>query len=78
MSYAGLLFERDHAEDVSGQIERKLAALEAHESQFESTMKAPDASALDAFRDRIRGRLAENGGRAGLAAAELFKRINDL
>ena len=43
-----LLFEADepdHAEDVSATIDRKLAALEAHESQFESTMKAKDEAA---------------------------------
>ena len=39
----------------------KLAALEAHASQFESTMKATDEHQLEAFRRRIRGRLAEHG-----------------
>ena len=40
-----LLWEADvvhHVEDVTGWVDRKLAALEAHESQFESTMKAVD------------------------------------
>ena len=58
------LWEADaptHVEDVSGFVDRKLAALEAHESQFESTMHAADASELDAFRRRIRDRLAELG-----------------
>jgi LmbE family N-acetylglucosaminyl deacetylase len=76
-----LLFEADepdHAEDVSATVDRKLAALEAHESQFESTMKAKDDDQLAAFRSRVRERLADNGSRAGLAAAELFKRISDL
>ena len=76
-----LLFEADepdHAEDVTATVERKLAALEAHESQFESTMHARDAEQLAAFRDRVRSRLTDNGERAGVPAAELFKRINDL
>jgi LmbE family N-acetylglucosaminyl deacetylase len=70
--------EPDHAEDVSTVIDVKLAALEAHRSQFESTMKAIDEAELASFRDRIRRRLADNGGLAGFAAAELFKRIADL
>jgi LmbE family N-acetylglucosaminyl deacetylase len=70
--------EPDHAEDVGGTIDRKLAALLAHESQFESTMGATDEGGLEAFRQRIRERLAGNGVVAGIAAAELFKRIADL
>lgn len=76
-----LLFEADapdHVEDVSAWVEHKLRALEAHESQFESTMKALDADQLDAFRTRIRDRLAGLGEPYGLAAAELFKLISDL
>lgn len=78
-----LLWEADvvhHVEDVSGGgwIDRKLSALEAHESQFESTMKAVDEEQLAAFRDRIRVRLAEIGAPHGLAAAEAFAVIDDL
>jgi hypothetical protein len=40
-------------------------------------MKARDEGQLDAFRQRVRDRLADNGRRAG-HAAELFKRISDL
>jgi LmbE family N-acetylglucosaminyl deacetylase len=68
----------DHAEDVTDGIERKLAALEAHASQFESTMKATDDDALAAFRTRIRARLAGLGEPHGFASAEVFKRIADL
>ena len=68
----------DHAEDVSGVLATKLRALEAHESQFESTMKARDEAALDAFRTRITNRLADLGEPHGFAAAEVFKRIADL
>lgn len=76
-----LLFEADeadHVEDVSAFVTTKLAALEAHESQFESTMKATDDNDLVAFRDRIRRRLTENGRPFGLGAAELFKAVRDL
>jgi LmbE family N-acetylglucosaminyl deacetylase len=76
-----LLFEADepgHVEDVSGFVDRKLAALEAHASQFESTMKAADSSDLDAFRRRIRSRLADSGAPFGIDAAEVFAAIRDL
>jgi LmbE family N-acetylglucosaminyl deacetylase len=76
-----LLWEADqpsHVEDVSATIDRKLAALEAHESQFESTMKAVDDLQLDAFRVRIVTRLAELGTPHGFAAAEVFALITDL
>ncbi len=75
------LWEADvpnHVEDVSAFVDAKLAALEAHESQFETTMHAADASELGAFRERIRGRLAEHGAPHGVAAAEVFARLTDL
>lgn len=68
----------DHREDVSAFVGHKLAALEAHESQFESTMGATSTSELEAFRDRIRKRMAEHGGAIGVAAAESFKKMSDL
>lgn len=70
--------EPDHAEDVSATVDVKLRALEAHASQFESTMHAVDDEQLDAFRDRIRSRLTELGHPHGVGAAEVFKRIDDL
>lgn len=76
-----LLFEADepdHVEDVTGWVDRKLAALEAHESQFESTMHASDDVELDAFRTRIAHRLRDHGAPHELAAAEVFKLIADL
>ena len=76
-----LLFEADevsHVEDVSAFVDQKLAALEAHESQFESTMHAADEAELEAFRQRIRTRLAEIGGPHGYAAAEAFALLRDL
>jgi LmbE family N-acetylglucosaminyl deacetylase len=76
-----LLWEADvpnHVEDATGFVDHKLDALEAHASQFESTMKAVDGDELAAFRTRIRERLAGLGEPYGLAAAELFARISDL
>lgn len=76
-----LLFEADepdHVEDVGGWVDHKLRSLEAHESQFESTMKAVDDVQLEAFRSRIRDRLAGLGAPYDLAAAERFKLISDL
>lgn len=70
--------EPDHFEDVTTSVSAKLRALEAHASQFESTMKARDDAQLEAFRTRLRARLAEHGARAGVGAAEIFKRISDL
>ncbi len=68
----------DHVEDVTSTVDTKLAALEAHESQFESTMKAVDLDELAAFRDRIRDRLAGLGAPYGFGAAEVFARISNL
>jgi LmbE family N-acetylglucosaminyl deacetylase len=70
--------EPDHVEDVSDHVDTKLHALLAHESQFESTMKAVDDSALDAFRVRISERLSGLGAPHGLGAAEVYKIITSL
>jgi len=68
----------DHAEDVTGFVDAKLDALAAHESQFESTMKAVDDDQLAAFAQRIRNRLGDLGRPFGMDAAEVFKLIADL
>jgi LmbE family N-acetylglucosaminyl deacetylase len=68
----------DHVEDVSGFVDVKLAALEAHVSQFRSTMHAVDDDGIAAFRRRVRERLAELGAPHGVAAAEVFARIDRL
>ena len=79
-----LLWEADapnHAEDVTASLEAKLAALECHASQFESTMHAsgPDElEKLEAFRSRVRQRLGEQGRRVGVAYAESFTLIDRL
>ena len=75
------LWEADapnHVEDVSAFVDTKLAALEAHESQFETTMHAAGADELEPFRARVRARLAELGAPHGYAAAEVFHRMTDL
>ena len=76
-----MLWEADtpnHVEDVSSTLDTKLHALEAHASQFESTMKATDETALRAFRERMRTRLASLGSPHGFAAAEVFHLMRDL
>jgi LmbE family N-acetylglucosaminyl deacetylase len=82
-----LLFEADepdHVEPVSeADVERKLAALEAHRSQLRSTMfvdpTSPDYERqLEAFRTRVRDRLAEHGALTGVPRGEAFKAITDV
>lgn len=68
----------DHVEDVTSQVDTKLDALLAHESQFESTMKAIDDAALEEFRVRIRTRLAGLGEPYDIGAAEVYKLITSL
>jgi LmbE family N-acetylglucosaminyl deacetylase len=77
-----LLFEADvagHAEVVgAAHVDAKLAALESHRSQFESTMfvSADDAGdELDRFRRRIRDEAATAGRVVGRSGAELFARL---
>ncbi len=75
--------EPDHAEDVTGFTHAKLAGIEAHHSQFRSTMGVDRQSSdalhqLAAFRARIEARLAEHGQRIGTDHAEAFKLITDL
>ena len=76
-----LLFEADepnHAEDVTATLERKLDALLAHESQFESTMKAHNDAELADFRARVTDRLADLGRPLGVQHAEVFHLLTDL
>lgn len=70
--------EPNHVEDVTAFVDIKLAALERHESQFESTMKATDDAGMDVFRDRMRARMAELGSPHGLGAAEIFHMMTRL
>jgi LmbE family N-acetylglucosaminyl deacetylase len=68
--------EVHHVEDVSDHIDTKLHALLAHESQFESTMKATDPTELAQFEERMRERLASLGAPFEMAAAEVFSHID--
>lgn len=76
-----LLWEADepnHFEDVSTVVDIKLRALEKHESQFESTMKATDDNGMEVFRSRMRTRMSDLGAPHGVAAAEIFHLMNRL
>lgn len=77
-----LLWEADavnHAELLDDDTCRiKLAALEAHESQFVSTMGASSRAELDAFGERLVAGLRANGERLGLPVVEVFHLITDL
>ena len=71
--------EPNHVEDVTAFVDRKLAALEAHESQFETTMHAADAGELERVPRRASGPVsAELGAPLGVAAAEVFASLTDL
>ena len=73
--------EPDHVEDVTAFLDRKLAALLEHRSQYRSTMDITDPGAEDEverFRRRIADRTAEHGRAAGVAHGEAFKLISRL
>ncbi len=73
--------EVDHVENVTGFIGAKLAALEAHASQFRSTMGITDTGSeaqREGFRQRVLDRLAEFGRPVGYRYGEGFKRIDNL
>lgn len=76
--------EPDHVESLEDRdVEAKLAALRAHESQFHTTMGVAldDPAAEDqwtAFAERIGDRLAEWGRFGGCRLAEGYKKIDRL
>lgn len=72
--------EPDHVEDVVGFLDRKLAALLEHASQFESTMHFTDGADHEVakFRDRLAERAGEAGRLAGVEAGEAFKLLSRL
>jgi LmbE family N-acetylglucosaminyl deacetylase len=78
-----LLWEADeanHVEDVTDFVETKIAALLAHESQFQSTMGIEGGSAneFEAFTAQIREQLRQHGGIADLPYGESFHLMTDL
>jgi LmbE family N-acetylglucosaminyl deacetylase len=73
--------EPDHVEDIGIGIDRKLAALLEHRSQYLTTMDVDDPESSDQverFREKIRGRAADAGAAEGIAYAERFKLLSDL
>ena len=73
--------EPDHAEDIASSIDRKLAALLVHRSQYRTTMDIDDPSSeeqAERFREKIRNRAADAGAEDGLACAERFKLLSNL
>jgi len=76
-----LLFEceePDLAEDVTGHVDTKIAALLEHTSQFVTThdiTDVTDAAQVARFRRHVEDRLATNGAQVGVRHAELFKVI---
>ncbi len=76
-----LLFEADepdHLEDVTGFTDRKLDALAAHRSQYESTMgirDPADPEQVRAFHRKVLDAMASAGRPHGVAYAEIFKAI---
>jgi LmbE family N-acetylglucosaminyl deacetylase len=78
-----LLWEADepnHVEDVSEFVETKIAALMAHESQFESTMGIEEGASaeFDAFAHRLHEQLREHGRLAGLPYGESFHLLTEI
>ena len=79
-----LLFEAetiDHVERVrDADVDARIAALLAHESQWESTMRiaADPAAERTRFEDAQRRECAAAGQRVGEPLGEAFKRIDDL
>lgn len=79
-----LLFEADdpdHVEDVTDWTDPKLAALECHESQFETTMfkdLGEVESAREAFRARERQKMVEMGEVASFRYGETFTLVSDI
>ncbi len=73
--------EPDHVEDIEPALDRKLAALLEHRSQYRTTMDIDDPSSaeqVEAFRAKIRARAAEAGAEAGVSCGERFKLISKL
>lgn len=67
----------DHWEDITGFVDRKVAALLCHSSQTETTMDDAELSEAHrrSFAAKIARRAEDAGGPAGLEAAEAFKMV---
>jgi len=78
-----LLFEPErvqHVEDVRGYVDRKIDALLAHRSQWQSTMGIHDDPRRErhAFATGLHDEARAHGLRAGFGAGEAFARLDDL
>ncbi|MEM7094119.1 MAG: PIG-L deacetylase family protein [Actinomycetota bacterium] len=72
--------EANHLEFVEDFVETKIAALERHVSQLESTMGFvdDDDSGRERWREEIRERARTDGAQLGAGPAEVFARLSDL
>lgn len=72
--------EPNHVETVAEWLDTKIASLECHESQLESTMGFVDGdhSGRQQFRSDIVDRATEAGSRFSTGPAEIFARLTDL
>ncbi len=73
--------EPDHTEDIEAGLDRKLAALLEHRSQYRSTMDIDDPASteqVERFREKIRVRAAEAGVADDLVYGERFKLLSKL
>ncbi|MEZ5165262.1 MAG: hypothetical protein R2695_01775 [Acidimicrobiales bacterium] len=64
---------------TTGQVDAKVDALLAHQSQFETTMvidDVADQAQLDGFRTRVQSDAARTGRRVGVARAEAFRLLD--
>jgi hypothetical protein len=77
-----LLFEAarvGHLERVDGYVDRKVAALLAHRSQWRSTMHiGDDGSGRGEFETQVRDAARRAAADSDLPAAEAFKLLDDL
>ena len=74
--------EPDHIENVAGYLGHKVAALLAHVSQYETTMRihagTDDSLQVAAFRQAVTDVAAKAGRLAGIDAGEAFKILHKL
>jgi LmbE family N-acetylglucosaminyl deacetylase len=77
--------EPDHVEGIDATLDRKVAALLAHRSQWRSTMGIADdvdaataAAQTAAFADRVAGEAAEAAAGQGPRYGEAFRRIREV
>jgi LmbE family N-acetylglucosaminyl deacetylase len=73
--------EPDHVEDIGASLDRKLAALLEHRSQYRTTMDIDDPASeeqAERFREKIRRRAADAAEGSAARYAECFKLLSNL